>query len=251
MTLRVVIPRLALALLLGAAPVYATAAPGDAPAGDSATEQASFENFIHQFRATALAAGIAPDVYDRATSGISFNPKIEEMNEKQPEFVRPVWDYLATVITPQRIARGRELIEEHATLFHRLREKYGVPPQILTAIWGIETGYGRNTGSFNLIEALANLAFEGPRTDYGRRELLAALQMAQQQHIDPVGMTGSWAGAFGQTQFIPSTFLKYAVDENGNGKVDLWTSIPDALASTANYLEQSGWQTGESWGEEV
>jgi membrane-bound lytic murein transglycosylase B len=119
------------------------------------------------------------------------------------------------------------------------------------AIWGIETGYGRRLGNFNLIEALANLAYEGPRTDYGRTQLIAALKIAQDQHIDPAQMTGSWAGAFGQTQFIPTTFLKYAVDGDGNGRIDLWNSPADALASTANYLGQSGWRADESWGEEV
>jgi membrane-bound lytic murein transglycosylase B len=173
------------------------------------------------------------------------------LNEKQPEFVRPVWDYLAGVITPERIEQGRELIAADSGLFQGLTARFGIPPQILTAIWGIETGYGRNTGSFNLVEALANLAFEGPRTAFGRRELMAALEIAQQQHIDPGQMTGSWAGAFGQTQFIPTTFLKYAIDGNGDGRIDLWNSPADALASTANYLQQSGWQSGQPWGEEV
>lgn len=247
---------LALAVLLSgvitSGPLVAAAPPSEAATTpDAAIERANFEGFIRDFRATALGAGISPEVYDRATSGISFNPRIEELNGKQPEFVRPIWEYLGGVITPQRVARGRELIQENAALFQRLRAQFGVSPQILTAIWGIETGYGHSLGSFNLIEALANLAFEGPRADYGRRELLAALQMAQQQHIDPTGMTGSWAGAFGQTQFIPSTFLKYGVDENGNGRIDLWNSPGDALATTANYLAQSGWRSGEPWGEEV
>ena len=152
------------------------------------------------------------------------NPRVEELNEKQPEFVRPIWEYLSGAITAQRVERGRELIGEHFGLFRRLSDRFGVPPQILTAIWGIETGYGRTTGSFNLVEALANLAFEGPRADYGRRELLATLQIAQQQNLDPGQMTGSWAGAFGQTQFIPTTFLKYAVDGDGDGRIDLWSS---------------------------
>jgi len=198
-----------------------------------------------------LAAGISPATYDRATSGISLNPRIEELNEKQPEFVRPVSEYLETVITPERIAKGRELMRQNRGLLRRLNEQYGVPPSILTAIWGIETRYGRQLGTFNLIEALANLAYDGPRTDYGRTQLIAAMRIAQEQHVDPAQMTGSWAGAFGQTQFIPTTFLKYAVDGDRDGRIDLWNSTADALASTANYLDESGWRAGEPWGEEV
>lgn len=250
-------PALALAALLAgiiaAGPARAATATPDAAAAPAAVaeQQTDFDHFVHDFRATAIANGISPEVYDRATSGISFNPRVQELNLKQPEFVRPVWEYLQGVITPQRIERGRELMEQYADLLHRLEAQYGVPPQILTAIWGIETNYGRNQGSFNLVEALANLAFAGPRAEYGRRELLATLQMAQQQNIDPTSMSGSWAGAFGQTQFIPTTFLKYAVNGTGNGRIDLWNSVADALASTANYLQQSGWQTGQSWGQEV
>jgi membrane-bound lytic murein transglycosylase B len=247
-------PALALAVLLmtsSAGTVWAAIAPADMPAANMESEQTNFENFLREFRSTAQNVGISPDLYDRATTGISFNPRVEELNEKQPEFVRPIWEYLAGAITPQRIERGRELIGEHFGLFQRLRDRFGVAPQILTAIWGIETGYGRTLGSFNLFEALANLAFEGPRTDFGKRELLAILEIAQQQRLDPAQMTGSWAGAFGQTQFIPTTFLKYAVDGDGDGQIDLWNSPADALASTANYLQQSGWQPEQIWGEEV
>lgn len=251
-------PVLALTALLAATVIASPLAaadiqpPGQPPGpSDAVSEQASFENFIREFRSTAIAAGISPEIYDHATSGISFNSHIQELNEKQPEFVRPIWEYLEGIVTPQRVEHGRDLMEQHAGLLHRLEEQYGVPPQILTAIWGIETNYGHQLGSFNMVEALANLAFAGPRAEYGRRELLAALQMAQQQHIDPAMMSSSWAGAFGQTQFVPTTFLKYGVRGNGNGPIDLWDSVADALASTANYLQQSGWQAGESWGQEV
>lgn len=247
-------PVLALtALLAGTVAAGPLVAAGKQPAlaPDTIAEQANFENFVHEFRATAIAAGISPKVYDRATSGISFNPRIQELNEQQPEFVRPIWEYLEGVITPQRIERGRDLMEDDGRLLRRLDAQYGIPPQILTAVWGIETNYGRSLGSFNMVEALANLAFAGPRAEYGLRELLAALRMAQQQDIDPATMSSSWAGAFGQTQFIPTTFLKYAVKEHENGPIDLWDSVADALASTANYLQQSGWHAGEPWGQEV
>src|SRR5205085_5436329 len=213
-------------LLIGAASgQMAVAAPGsESSASNAAAEQSGFENFLRQFRATAVAAGISPATYDHATSGISLNPRIEELNEKQPEFVRPVSEYLETVITPERIAKGRELMRQNRGLLRRLNEQYGVPPSILTAICGIETRYGRQLGTFNLIEALTNLAYDGPRTDYGRTQLIAAMRIAQEQHVDPAQMTGSWAGAFGQTQFIPTTFLKYAVDGDRDGRIDLWNS---------------------------
>ena len=249
--LKTVLAVTALLMVSTSGTISAAVPPIETPAANVESEQANFANFLREFRSTALNAGISPELYDRATSGVSLNPRVEELNEKQPEFVRPIWDYLSGAITAQRVERGRELIGEHFGLFQRLSDRFGVPPQILTAIWGIETGYGRTIGSFNLVEALANLAFEGPRADYGRRELLAILQIAQQQNLDPGQMTGSWAGAFGQTQFIPTTFLKYAVDGDGDGRIDLWSSPADALASTANYLQQSGWQPGQSWGEEV
>ncbi|MEA2825217.1 MAG: rane-bound lytic murein transglycosylase [Alphaproteobacteria bacterium] len=214
-------------------------------------EEARFHAFIRDFRAEALKAGIMLATYDRAVSTIDLNPKVEELNEKQPEFVRPIWDYLAGAITDARVSRGRDQMAAHAQLFARLQDGYGVPREVLTAIWGLETGYGQNEGSFNLFEALATLAYDGPRMEYGRRQFIAALKIAEVESRDPTTMTGSWAGAFGHTQFVPTTFLEHAVDGDGDGKRDLWNSPADALASAANYLKESGWRPGESWGEEV
>jgi membrane-bound lytic murein transglycosylase B len=230
----------------------AAPAPNTIPIPLAIPEQdARFYAFLRDFRAEALAAGIRPETYDRAVAGISLNPRVEELNEKQPEFVRPIWEYLAGAITDSRVARGRELIAANAPLFARLQDTYGVPAEVLTAIWGLETGYGQNEGSFNLFEALATLAYDGPRVEYGRRQFLAALKIAEIEGRDPATMTGSWAGAFGHTQFVPTTFLEHATDGDGDGKRDLWNSPADALASAANYLKQSGWRAGESWGEEV
>src|SRR5882672_835722 len=210
-----------------------------------------FRAFLHDFRTDALNAGISSETYDRAVVGISLNPRVETLNLNQPEFVRPVWEYLAGAITEARVNRGKDLIAANAELFARLQETYGVPAEILTAIWGMETAYGQNQGSFNLFEALATLAYEGPRAAYGRRQLIAALKIAETEHRDPKTMTGSWAGAFGLTQFVPTTFLERAVDGDGDGTRDLWNSPADALASTANYLKQAGWRSGDNWGEEV
>jgi membrane-bound lytic murein transglycosylase B len=214
-------------------------------------EEARFYAFLRDFRGEALGAGIMPATYDRAVFGISLNVRVEELNEKQPEFVRPVWEYLAGAVSETRVERGREQIAANADLFRRLQDLYGVPPEILTAIWGLETGYGQNEGSFNLFEALATLSYDGPRIAYGRRQFIAALKIADIEGRDPATMTGSWAGAFGHTQFVPTTFLDHAVDGDGDGIRDVWDSPADALASAANYLKQSGWQAGESWGEEV
>jgi peptidoglycan lytic transglycosylase B len=254
MIFRVVQSAVVAAVLLAAAGTAASAAPApkSVPVPIALPEEeARFHAFLRDFRAEALKAGIMPATYDRAVSSIALNPKVEELNEKQPEFVRPIWEYLAGAITETRIARGHDSMAAHAQLFARLQDSYGVPQEVLTAIWGLETGYGQNEGSFNLFEALATLAYDGPRMEYGRRQFIAALKIADIEGRDPATMTGSWAGAFGHTQFVPTTFLEYAVDGDGDGKRDVWNSPADALASAANYLKQSGWRSGESWGEEV
>ena len=210
-----------------------------------------FRDFLRDFRSEAINAGIAAETYDRAVANINLNPRVETLNLNQPEFVRPVWDYLSGAITNARVNRGKELLEQNSGLLGRLEQTYGVPSQFLVAIWGMETGYGQNQGNFNLFEALATLAYEGPRVAYARRQLIAALKIAELEHRDPSTMTGSWAGAFGLTQFVPTTFLERAVDGDGDGIRDLWNSPADALASTANYLKLSGWHGDVGWGEEV
>jgi peptidoglycan lytic transglycosylase B len=236
------------ATAMRAGPAHSEAAPTVQLTPDDETR---FQEFLESFRAEAVKAGITPETYDRAMMGLTPSLEVEERNLAQPEFVRPVWEYLASAVSAKRIAMGRELIAENADLFQRLEQTYGVPREILTAIWGLESGYGASEGSFNLFQALATLAFQGPRADYGRRQLIAALRILQSEDRDPATMVGSWAGAFGLTQFAPTAFLEYAVDGDGDGKRDLWNSPADALASTANYLKQKGWHAGESWGEEV
>ncbi len=233
------------------APANAAPAVRNVPVPVAAPEQEQrFYAFLRDFRVEALNAGIMPGTYDRAISNIHLNSRVEELNEKQPEFVRPVWEYLAGAISDTRIARGRDQIAAHADLFARLQEdNYGVPPEILTAIWGLETGYGQNEGTFNIFEALATLAYDGPRVPYGRRQFIAALKIAEVEGRDPATMTSSWAGAFGHMQFVPTTFLDNAVDGDGDGKRDVCEFPADALAPrAANYLEAvDGWRPGESW----
>jgi membrane-bound lytic murein transglycosylase B len=243
-----------LAALLAAGATCTVASAVPAPANvpvPVASPESRFDAFLRDFKTDALGAGIMESTYDRAVLGIRLNPRIEELNEKQPEFVRPIWEYLASIVSEARIAKGKGLITADASMFARFQDAYGVPAEVLTAIWGIETAYGQNEGTYNLFEALATLAYDGPRMEYGRRQFIAALRIAETEGRDPVTMKASWAGAFGHTQFIPTTFLESAVDGDGDGKRDVWDSPADALASAANYLRKSGWVPGQTWGEEV
>jgi membrane-bound lytic murein transglycosylase B len=215
------------------------------PPAAPVSADAKFYAFVRDFRAEAIRAGIRPETYDASMSGIRRNPRVEELNGKQPEFIRPVWQYLDTTVSPTRVANGRDMLERYGSTLTALQARYGVPKEILLAVWGIETGYGGEMGSFNLFEALATLAYSGPRQAFARRELIAAMRMEEQQHLNPRTMTSSWAGAFGQTQFVPSSFLAHAVDGDGDGRIDLWRSPADALASAAVLLQRAGWQPGQ------
>jgi membrane-bound lytic murein transglycosylase B len=221
------------------------------PSASPAQADAQFRAFVANFRATAIQAGIDPQVYDASTAGIVRNSDVEALNLEQPEFVKPIWDYLDGAVSASRIANGQALLAANSQMLAGLEQRFGVPKEILVAIWGMETDYGREMGSFNMFEALATLAYAGPRSDFGRRELLDALKIEEQEHFSPADMISSWAGAFGQTQFVPSAFLRYAVDADGDGRPDLWHSPADALASAANLLAQSGWERGAPWGYEV
>ena len=214
-------------------------------------QDVKFDRFVMDFRATALAAGISPATYAAAMSGIHRNKQVEQLNQEQPEFVRPIWSYLDSAVSLRRVADGQRKFAEQATVLGAIEAKFGVPGEILVSIWGNETNYGADVGSFNLFEALATLAYDGARTDFAKRELIAALTMVQQEGVDPKQMRASWAGAFGQLQMLPSTFLKSAVDGDGDGKRDLWHSVPDALASAASELAMDGWQPRRDWGYEV
>ncbi len=221
------------------------------PTPSPAAEDAAFNAFLKDFRPTALADGITAQTYDAATRNIARNQHISDLNLNQPEFSKPIWDYLDSAVSQDRIANGRALLAGDADILAGIRAKYGVPPEILVSIWGNESNYGRNPGRYNMFEALATLAYGGPRTDYARPQLIAALKMLQREHYAPADMTSSWAGAFGQTQFVPTTFLNQAVDGDGDGKIDLWSDVADALASTANVLSNEGWVDGKPWGYEV
>ncbi len=214
-------------------------------------QEDKFAAFLRSFRTEALAEGIRPETYDRAMAGLEPVPRVETLNAEQPEFTRPVWAYLDSAVSERRIADGRTRLSDFSSTLTAVERRSGVPKEILAALWGIETNYGRIIGNFNLFGALATLAYDGPRASYARRELLSALKILEQESLQPSQMVSSWAGAIGQTQFIPSTFLQYAVDGDGDGRKDLWNSAADALASAANVLRDAGWDSGKDWGYEV
>jgi membrane-bound lytic murein transglycosylase B len=222
------------------------APPPSLPAADQ-----KFQDFIRDFRAQALAAGIKPATYDLAMAHVARNQRVEDLNLNQPEFARPVWAYLDSAVSDKRVTNGQAALAANLQVLTSIEAKYGVPKEVLVSIWGNESNYGQGTEPFNMFEALATLAYDGPRIDFARPELIAALKIMQQQHFAPEQMTSSWAGAFGQTQFVPSTFLAHAVDGDGDGTIDLWRSSADALASAANVLSDAGWQRGNVWGYEL
>ncbi|HEY4115518.1 MAG TPA: lytic murein transglycosylase [Rhizomicrobium sp.] len=209
------------------------------------SQDAKFASFIRDFRGEAIAAGVTPEIYDRSMSGLRRDPRVEELNTQQPEFVRPIWQYLDSAVSPSRIKKGQEMLATYPTMLAKLEARFSVPKEILVAIWGEESAYGAAMGNFNMFDALATLAYDGPRKEFARHELIAAMKMEQQEHLSPSQMTSSWAGAFGQTQFVPSSFLQNAADGDGDGRKDLWNSPADALASAANLLHQADWHMGE------
>lgn len=221
------------------------ATPRPPEKADSVATQASFAQWRAGFRHQALAAGISAKVFDAAFAGVEPNPRVIELDRYQPEFVRPIWEYLDRAVSAKRIADGRAQAAAHADTLRKIEARFGVDSGVVVAIWGIETAYGQNLGSFSVIESLATLAFEGRRRAFAEQQLIAALKIIQEGDVTPARMVGSWAGAMGHTQFIPTSFETYAVDLSGDGHRDVWSSNPaDALASTANYLSRFGWQKG-------
>jgi lytic murein transglycosylase len=210
-----------------------------------------FARWVAEFSTGARAAGIDEAMLRLAFDTVHFIPRVIESDRAQPEFTRAVWDYLDSALSAKRVARGQDKLLELRPSVDTVAARYGVPAEVLVAIWGMESNYGRFVGDIPTIDALATLGFEGRREAWARGQLLAALKILQNRDIDRAQMIGSWAGAMGQTQFLPSNFLAYAVDADGDGRRDIWGSQPDVMASTANFLASSGWQAGQPWGIEV
>lgn len=233
--------------------VPAASQPSDATIADVRSEAThlSFSQWREQFRAEALAAGISAATFDQAFAGVQPDPAVIEADRSQPEFTRPVWQYLEGAISPQRVRSGRRLLSEHATTLDQIEARYGVDRETLVAVWGLESSFGQIMGDKSVIRSLATLAHEGRRPAFAKSQLIAALEILQHGDVAPQRMRGSWAGAMGQTQFIPTTYNTHAVDFDGDGKRDIWNSSADALASAAHYLQASGWKQGKAWGFEV
>ena len=251
---------LSLSLLPGPALAGPAAMPQPAPEPPPVTEailtisspQSGLDQWVTAFRPRALAAGIAPATFDRALKGIRYNESVIEKDRNQAEFTRTLWDYLDSAVSDRRVENGQIALAQHRTTLDRLEATYGVPAEVVTAIWGLESSYGANRGDIPVIEALATLAHDGRRGAFFEAQLIDALRILQSGDIGPDAFTGSWAGAMGHTQFIPSSYQSFAVDFNGDGRRDIWSDDPtDALASTAAYLARSGWQKGLPWGIEV
>jgi len=211
----------------------------------------SFEKWQAELRVEALSKGISAGVYDTAFVGVQPIERVIELDRSQPEFTMTLETYLSKVVSKTRIKKAKQKLTEHKAILAEISEKFGVQPRFIVALWGIETNFGQHTGGFSVIAALATLAYDGRRSSYFRGELLKALQIIEEGHISSKNMKGSWAGAMGQSQFMPSSFLSYAYDYNGDGKRDIWTTRKDVFASIANYLSSVGWREDITWGREV
>lgn len=210
-----------------------------------------FDAFLASIRADARKAGISAGTLDAAFAGVAPNQKVIERDRRQAEFSMTWQRYRTLVITDQRIQEGRKAFAANRDLLRRVADRFNVAPKAIAGIWGLESSFGAIQGDFRVVEATATLAWEGRRASYFRGELMAALRILEQGNITPARMLGSWAGAMGQPQFMPSSFLSYAADFDGDGKRDIWGNRGDVFASVANYLARSGWKGEESWGQPV
>ncbi|MBK1713775.1 lytic murein transglycosylase [Rubrivivax gelatinosus] len=235
-----------------AAPAATTAAAEEIrPPGRPEQPEQDFARWVEAFAATAREAGIGEETLHAAFDDVRLMPRVVDLDRRQPEFTQTVWDYLERAVSDQRVARGRQKLAEFSAEAGAAAARHGVPASVLVAIWGLESAYGANYGNTSVIDALATLGFEGRREAWARGQLLAALKILQSGDIARAHMLGSWAGAMGQTQFLPSAFLAYAVDADGDGRRDIWGSMADVMASTANFMAQAGWLRGQPWGVEV
>ena len=244
---------LALAGCAGPRASLATASPAqpatEAPPTHSG--DAVFDAWAAAFYTRARQAGLSADILNRELAGLTPDPRVADRDVKQPEFAKPFGDYIKGVVSEDRVAIGRRKRADLTALMAPIEQKYGVPADVVMGVWAMETGFGAILGSFDVVRSMASLAAQGRRRQFAEDQLIAALKIIGSGEFPRSRLTGSWAGAMGQTQFIPTTFLSTAVDGDGDGKRDIWTSSPDALASAANLLAKGGWRRGEGWAQEV
>jgi len=230
--------------------------PSDLAEGEAriipASANKAFDRWVSGFRGRAAQQGIRTGVFDRAFRGVQYNTSVIQKDRNQSEFKSQIWDYLDSAASPVRVRNGQAALRKHRRTLTRIEQTYGVEKEVVAAVWGLESAYGERRGQIPLIEALATLSFDGRRGKFFESQLIAALKIVQAGDVNPGDMKGSWAGAMGHTQFIPTSYLAYAVDFTGDGKRDIWSDDPsDALASTAAYLKRFGWTKGQPWGVEV
>ncbi len=210
-----------------------------------------FDTCVKSFWPAAKRAGVSWDTFQRATAGITFDNEVIEAAKFQPEYKKPMGEYVDRAISPKRLAMGQQKLVEYGPLLDQVEARYGVDKHIVLAIWGVESNYGTNKGDMHVIQSLMTLACSGTKAKFARGQIVSALKILQHGDTDPAHFSGSWAGAMGHTQFIPTTYSAYAVDFDGDGRRDIWDTVPDALGSTAAYLRKSNWIPGQTWGYEV
>ena len=216
-----------------------------------ADEQGSFEDWLIYIENLALKEGISKDTINNSIKNITQNERVLELDRSQPEFTLTLEKYLSNTTSASRVKKGKKLYKENKNILEKVSNEFGVQPRFLLALWGIETSFGKFTGSFNVIRSLSTLSHDLRRRDFFTEELINALKIINEGHIDAENMMGSWAGAMGQNQFMPSSFLSYAIDYNKDERKDIWTTLDDVFASSANYLSSSGWDNNLTWGREV
>jgi peptidoglycan lytic transglycosylase B len=243
--------KFALVLVLGLTLPVAACAQSTDPGDKVDPASMDFDSWLAGLKQEAIGRGIRAETIETALSGVKPLPEVIERDRSQREFTLTFTRYMRSAITESRVEKARRLLEENRELLEEIAAKYGVQPRFLVSFWGLESNFGAHTGGYSVVAALATLAHEGRRHDFFRAQLLDALQILDEGHISAAAMTGSWAGAMGQLQFIPSTFVNFAVDYDGDGHRDIWNSLPDIFASAANYLSQEGWQGDRTWGRQV
>ncbi len=243
--------RIFLIALLALALLPAGGQYGGAPAGAAEEQAVDFAGWLEALRAEALGQGISAATLDAALAGVEPIPRVIELDRSQPETTLTFEQYMDRVVPNSRVEKGRARLRENAAALEAVRAAFGVQPRFIVALWGIETNFGQYTGGFSVIASLATLAHDGRRSAYFRAELLDALRILEQGHITPAAMMGSWAGAMGQSQFMPSSFVRFAIDFDGDGKRDIWATKADVFGSAANYLAKSGWRGDQTWGRKV
>ena len=235
-------------LIMNGQPVTTTSIPSSNPIF---SPQNNFQQCVANLRSQAMNSGVSGSSYDRYTQNLTPDYSVIEKLNYQPEFSTPIWDYLSGLVDDERVQLGQQKLAQHREVLNRVAAAYGVPAETVVAVWGVESNFGNISGSYPLLQALGTLSCEGRRQNYFRGEFFATMRILQRGDLNEQQMKGSWAGAFGHTQFMPSTYEELAVDFDGDGRRDLVSSTPDALASTANFLKKRGWQTGMPWGFEV